>query len=273
MRRKTRLFLPLILLFVAFTLIACSELEPFTVQTRPQIFLPEPSIADDPVIPSVDADPVLPDPQDTTYDPPVTEAPVNQNLIPTFDSTPQRKINVFLSNFAEQPLLDYPCQEYDLLSFAYLYCRINNHSAVYISDDSLYYCVNQNTVDEVLISFFGHTVTPGSSYQEYEHPAYPHPNSNIIYDNGVYKHILADGAIFNHMAVAHNMVLNADNTYSVDFNVYWINDVDNLDPYYNMTPQQIENCPEADYISTGHATLALVGDSYQIIYYHDNRTY
>ena len=273
MRLKNRLFLPLILLFVAFTLIACSEIEPFTVQTRPQIFLPEPSIADDPVIPSIDIDPVLPDPQDTTFGPPVTEAPVNQNLIPTFDSTQQRKINVFLSNFAEQPLLDYPCQEYDLLSFAYLYCRINNHSAVYISDDSLYYCVNQNTVDEVLISFFGHTVTPGSSYQEYEHPAYPHPNSNIIYDNGVYKHILADGAIFNHMAVAHNMVLNADNTYSVDFNVYWINDVDNLDPYYYMTPQQIENCPEADYISTGHATLALVGDSYQIIYYHDNRTY
>ena len=197
---------------------------------------------------------------------PITEAPTqateaNANMITGFDKNQRRKINIFLSNFAEQSFECYPAEDANLLDFVYIYCKINRNKALLNNSESYY--VTQATVDDILTRFFGKTINPGTDYKVY--------SSDLTYQDGNYYWPLADGEMYDYVAIATDMRKNPNGTYTVQFDIYEAFEVSSLKDCYYMSPADAAANSKMHKIASGQAVVKDYApkDSYQLISYEE----
>ena len=223
--------------------------------------------------PSTATNPVITAPTDFTIPPievpteaepsvPTTQATeTDANLITGFNKNQRRKINIFLSNFAEQGFACYPADDAELLDFVYIYCKINRNKALLSNTESYY--VTQATVDDILTRFFGKTVKPGTDYKVY--------GSELTYQDGNYYWPLADGVMYDYVAIATDMRKNTNGTYTVQFDIYEAFEVSSLKDCYYMSPAEAAGNSKMHKIASGQAVVKDYApkDSYQIISYQE----
>ena len=223
--------------------------------------------------PSTATNPVITAPTDFTIPPievpteaepsvPTTQATeTDANLITGFNKNQRRKINIFLSNFAEQGFACYPADDAELLDFVYIYCKINRNKALLSNTESYY--VTQATVDDILTRFFGKTVKPGTDYKVY--------GSELTYQDGNYYWPLADGEMYDYVAIATDMRKNTNGTYTVQFDIYEAFEVSSLKDCYYMSPAEAAGNSKMHKIASGQAVVKDYApkDSYQIISYQE----
>ena len=160
-----------------------------------------------------------------------TEPAENVNLL----AENQRKINLFLSNFAEAYFQEYPCNEYNMLYFGYTHSVINNPKKVkYDADEDCDY-IKKKDMDTVLKDYFDKTVKPKDNYVVY------YDDNSVDFDvtfvDDRYQYWVADGESYDYMAVAKAMIDNGDGTYTVSFEIY--NATNGLkSSYYDFTAEQ-----------------------------------
>ncbi len=216
-----------------------------------------------------------PDPEPEVQPQPAPEQAVtpepsvqNVNLLANTTKEQRYRINVFLSNFAEQAWFeDYPIfdnLEYHLLQFLFAYSLINAPKTV--DDDGEYFVISKDRADEVLKRFFGETIQPAEG-QRFDSPdggAYDY----YEFRNGKYRCPAATGEFYGYLAVADSMVKNPDGTYSVAFCVYQVDGeyyMDNGIPkeFYYFTPEQAQ--------SNGLFTCVADGEAWVKDYTHDSK--
>ena len=181
-----------------------------------------------------------------------TEQPAGQeasrNLLDSFNSDEMYRINVFLSNFSEQRFDVYPCSDYDLLMYGYSFAKVNNRDM--LGSNSTDYYMNKVDMDYILNRFFGRTVylTDGTVLNEQNYP--------VTYTNGAYYWPAADGASYSYCSVATSMVKNADDTYTVTFDIYeHVYPHESMSPYYSYTAAQAAASGELVKYGSGTAVV------------------
>lgn len=199
---------------------------------------------------------------------PVTEAPANIDLLDSFSDDEIYQINIFLSNFSEQRFKAYPCSDYDLLFFGYMYAKVNNREV--LGNTSTDYYVNKANMDSILKRFFGTTVevADGTVLDEHNYP--------VTYRDGTYYYPAADGASVSYCSIATSMVDNGNGTYTVTFDNYQgVEPHMSMSPYYGMTDAQASARSDIEKYGSGTAvvrdyTRSNGVESYQLISYSTN---
>jgi len=161
----------------------------------------------------------------------------------------QQRINIFLSNFAEQNMTAYPADSYSKLNFGYIFCKINFSSKLQ-SDSSGYYILKED-MDQVLMDYLGTTVHPDDNYVVYEDGS---RDAQIIFNGFRYEFALADGVMYNSLAIASSMTDNGDGTYHVIFDIYeapW--GVEKSD--YELTAREASEASHLHRTGEGYATV------------------
>lgn len=190
-----------------------------------------------------------------------TESPTGINMLDSFNAEEMYKINVFLSNFSEQGFQAYPCDDYDLINFGYIYAKINNREVLGI--EGYEYYVHKADMDSILNRFFGATaqVSEGTATQW------------MRYSNGTYYFPAADGASYSYCTVATSMVDNGNGTYTVDFAIYeGMEPHMSMSPFYSMTHAEAAVRTDISFKQYGTAvvrdyTRSSGAESYQLISY------
>ena len=182
----------------------------------------------------------------------------------------QRRINIFLSNFAEQNFNAYPANDYALLKFAYRYSKINSPTLVEYKNESAY--MDKNAVDDILMRFFDRTVTPSDNSMVFSNPE--NMNEHIFYGAGVYEFTASFGEFCGYVAIADTMVDNGDGTYDVQFSIY-SSQADSLNGYYDLTADQAVSDGSLQFCKTGNATVKDYTrpngvQAYQLLWYSVN---
>lgn len=193
-----------------------------------------------------------------------TEAPTvpaQGNVIPLTDTIRQR-INVFLSNFSEQGFDHYPADNYNLLQFGYMYCKINRSEKLGTTDSTYY--VKKTDMDTFLKDFFGKTA-PGQGYDGYG------PYDSIIFENNAYHFPAADGECVDYLSIVSEMTKNSNGTYDVEFDIY-LAEEGTQSSYYKLTAEQAAKSGKLQWCGSGSAivrdyTRSTGKVSYQLIRY------
>ena len=155
------------------------------------------------------------------------------------DAKRQYWANIFISDFAEQFKNQFPTDQgsdFELASFAHLFCKINRHSA--LSYDGNYDTFTLDTVNELCMRFFGREIHPKNGVL-YENQG----GLQWTYENGKFRFPSGDGESYNRFAVVNsylslpggNVILGYD-VYELDLDEYWKNGMDSA--LYRMTPVQ-----------------------------------
>lgn len=181
------------------------------------------------------------------------------NLIDSFSSQDQYKINLFVSGLCQSTLIQYPTTDYELLQFA------NNYKSTYGEDviafGNYYERVPKADVDSILMEVFGKTITPIGEHQLFE-PDNPY-DITAIYDGGYYylqPAYPSEGAASVWFAIVDSMYRNEDGTYTIHFNEYlWglyspEDPVESMDTYYAYKPKDAEYLA-ANIIASGTAII------------------
>lgn len=179
---------------------------------------------------------------------PTTE-PASTQSSPTPDAETQRKVNLFLSNFAEQSFPGYPADDYTLLDFGYNFCKINKREFLRLEGD--YYRVSIAHMDTVLMDYFGKTVSPSGN-----NAAYPsgQPGYEVTFKNSEYLFPAADGELVDYIAVASSIKANGDGTYSVEFDIYAAYEgIENS--YYSLDASEASRNSKLELLRSGSAVI------------------
>ena len=198
-----------------------------------------------------------------------TQAPAPRNMLK--EEGIQKRINLFLSNFAEQNFRGYPAGEYKMLTFAYIYSKINSNGLITYSNGDA--CISKSDMDAVLMQYFGRSIEPfenasfGDGY-----------GSFVYYRNGQYIFTPGDGEFYGYVAVVTSMTDNGDGTYSVQFNIYSVaEDVyfnnGSMSHYYGMSAAEAAADSTLTLYSSGQATVkdytrANGVQSYHLVWYN-----
>lgn len=194
---------------------------------------------------------------------------LDDNLLDNQDN--QKRINIFLSNFAEQRCSQYPFEnDYQLLYFAYVYSTINSNSLITYDEYCAY--MNKGDVDDILNRFFGRTVIPSDNSMIF-YPNYG-PGDFIAYGANQYQFIAATGEYRGYVAVASDMIDNGDGTYTVWFDTYMVSMDSQTDysEYYGMSIEEAESDGRLSLYQHGQAivkdyTRSNGKETYQLIEY------
>ena len=163
----------------------------------------------------------------------------------------QQRINIFLSNFAEQCFVEYPvADDYFLLQFAYTYSQINSPGLISYTDYSA--CMSKSDVDSILNRFFGKTVVPSDNSMIFSHPM--SPEDSIAYGANTYEFVAATGEFRGYVAIVYDMEKNSNGTYDVLFDIY-TTESDSLSKYYEMTAEEAERSNGLSLYQHGSATV------------------
>lgn len=171
--------------------------------------------------------------------------------IPTQD---QRKVNVFLSNFAEANLPEYPCKDEWLISFVFTNAAINRPNAVQY-DESYREYIGKADFDKIMNRYFNRTLSPAADGAAY--------GMDFAYENGNYYRPAADGEFCGYAAVAHTISRSEDGTAKIAFDIfsaeddYWEGTMSRL---YPMTSDQAYADPLLEYYAGGVATVGYGAD-------------
>lgn len=188
------------------------------------------------------------------------------------------KVNIFLSNFAEQRIESYDCDhcsDYELISFAYFNTQINNYEAIQYFD--LEMGISLEDVNEKLERYLGKKINAEENEEfikEYPETGY---KSVIKYRDGFFRFPASDGEAFGTFAVATDMEKLEDGTYEVDFEVYTDSELNTggnvlgSDYYYYYTAEDARNHYGLEYQQSGTALLEPYQkgniDSYHLLEY------
>ena len=183
----------------------------------------------------------------------VTEAPtepvVQSNLLDSFSRDEMHRINIFLSNFSEQNFDTYPCDDYAVATFAFLFAKYNGGDMVKVSE--AYYYITDSDMDAVTNRFFGKKLNlqdPSTLTGEY--------GQTISYHDGAYYFPAADGASVSYCTIATSMVDNGDETYSVTFDVYGhVSPHESMASFYSMTGSEAKSESQLEYLYSGKAVV------------------
>jgi len=177
-------------------------------------------------------------------EPPATEPQNDPNLL----KENQKKINTFLSNFAEQSLNEYPTSDITLLHFVCGYCKVNANSKLHVDEDRECYYVKKKDADAILKDLIGRTVTIADDDQALS------GQNGVIYYKDRYEYPLADGEMMDYVAIVDRMVKNADGTYTVDFDVYFMEgDISNV--YYSYSAAKAAKSSDLSWEYSGGAIV------------------
>ena len=162
----------------------------------------------------------------------------------------QRKINLFLSNFAETYFEEYPCSEYDMLMFGFIHSKINSSKTLKYDDYVEY--INKKDMDTVLKDYFDKTIKPDEEGELF--CADEDMDWYVTFDGRRYEIDAADGECYDYIAVAKSMVDNGDGTYKVEFDVYYAED-GVKSSYYDYTLAQAAKSSKLERTKRGTAIV------------------
>ena len=187
-------------------------------------------------------------PTETTVATEATEPVEDANLL----ADNQRKVNLFLSNFAETYFEEYPCNEYRMLMFGYTHCLLNSSKKIKYDELDEWEYITKKDMDTVLKDYFDTTVKPKDSYVVY------YDGKDVDYDvtfiDDQYVYIPADGESYDYMAVAKAMADNGDGTYTVSFDVYYA-EGGLKSSYYDFTAEQATKSSKLERTESGTAVI------------------
>ncbi len=157
------------------------------------------------------------------------------------DANRQYWANVFISDFVEQRLSDFPRDggsDFELADFAHLFCKINRHEAIVYEDGCE--TVSLDTVNELCRRFFGREIQPEEGVLHTYAPGY-----DCRFADGKFYFPAADGESHNNFAVVSHYlrlaggdVVLAYDIYELDLDEYWDRGMD--DALYHLTAQEAE---------------------------------
>ena len=171
------------------------------------------------------------------------------------DADSQYWANIFISDFAEQFISEFPRDsgsDAELSSFAHRFCKINRYSA--ITYENGYETVALDTVNELCMRFFGREIHPtdGTQYTN-------EWGMQWKFENGKFYFPAADGESYNRFAVVNdylrlpggNVILSFD-VYELKLEEYWDKGMDSS--LYSLTADKA-----AAIARTGRITCVGVG--------------
>lgn len=148
--------------------------------------------------------------------------PTEPTLPPTMivlDNDTQRKINTFLSCFAAEDFMCYPCEDHTVLTFALQYAQRTGLLSVEGGESDIALPIEE--IDTITQGFFGYTVLSADTSIVFTHPYSEYPYE-IRLSNGEY--IFSDPTPIwpysEQLAIASKMEDLHDGTYTVQFDVF-----------------------------------------------------
>ena len=140
------------------------------------------------------------------------------------DLDSQHRINLFLSNFAEAGIEQYPCCNYHKLRFVFSHCQINGVGDPVSAND--YIEISRDTAESILNKYIGAVVTEDDDNAN--HVNCTDFESFISFNGGSYSCPASQVECYAYAAVVDTMQKNDDGTYTVNYRVY------KLDPEYSI---------------------------------------
>lgn len=207
-----------------------------------------------------------------TEQPVEPDEPENPGQLLSLNDEDQYRINVFLSNFAEQSMSDFDAEtatEAELLQFAFLHTRLNGGDISFTQDG--YARLSLDTVNSKLQRYMGLQLA------EPEEGAVFRKWYDITYRDGAFLFPYGDGESYSCMAVAKQVYDKGNGTLQVIFSVYSVVEFStggNKIPdssYYRVTPAQAASDEGYEWIADGEALITPYRtesvDSYQLLKY------
>ena len=191
--------------------------------------------------------------EDTSFVEIPTEPIVAEDVVALSQNGIQKRLNTFLSNFAEAYMFEYPCDEYEMLQFAYIHAMLNNDGGIYQGSQRAY--MLGTDVNSILYKYFGQTLPhPNFSVRYYEN--YDENSRNYIdYDGENYYFENGAGESYAIVAIASKMV-NHGNSYTVEYSVFMHDAIDaDMKPYYEMSYDQAMRDPSLTLLYSGTAEV------------------
>lgn len=132
------------------------------------------------------------------------------------DSETQYKLNLFLSNFAEAQIKEYPCCDYHKLKFVQDHCQINGVGELDYADNNVHF--SKATADSILNTYVGTVIVESGEYKEYSDCA--GSGAVITFSENSYSGVSDGAKTAVYVAVAERLHPEADGTYTVKYRVY-----------------------------------------------------
>ncbi|MCR5673722.1 MAG: hypothetical protein K6F87_08435 [Lachnospiraceae bacterium] len=186
----------------------------------------------------------------------------------------QKKLNVFVSNFAEQGMESFDYGHPDLekvTRFAYMWSKINKQSNIKVEGN--YYCISFDLIKKIAEKYFALTVTEdelnGISWDEENYGAFR---------NGKFYAPLADGETYTTLAIVSGANDFGSDTMRVEFSVYdldldiYFESTEGISKkYYSMSASEAVKSSDLTKVGSGYAIVRKDGDSYKLMYYSAKR--
>lgn len=199
------------------------------------------------------------------------DEPKGANII-KLDREDQYKLNLFISNFAEQGFRFYDEEEKidiaALTDFAYMWTKINKYRDIEM--EGSYYKVSIDKVKSIVDKYFGIRLSDDELYG-YDWSKSEH---DTFCKGGYYYVPAADGETYTGLAIVEQAEDMGDGTlwlyfttFNLDLDVYWDSDDGISKKYYSMSFSEALNSKD---LETGYGGMAIVrkeGDSYKLKYY------
>ncbi len=149
----------------------------------------------------------------------------------------QESVNRFLSYLSQQGITEFApgkMSEYQLVSFAHLYYKINDHDAIAyktkeVYSDTMYETITLEQANAVVERFFGATLEPvdGTDYTVQNGDNYV---IHEEYHDGIFWFPAADGDMHTAFSVCDTVNKTAEGDLEITFTAY---DVNNIDDYFD----------------------------------------
>lgn len=140
-----------------------------------------------------------------------SETKTSANVLNDMSDSQRKEVNTFLSNFSEAHYKkNYSDSNEDKINFVYKHVMINTSGDEIIYGNGITK-ISESTVDRILNRFFGESIphkTPSNA-------------TTWEYSDGFFQMPSADGESVAYFSVATNMIDNGNNSYTIDFKVYF----------------------------------------------------
>ncbi|MBO4901560.1 MAG: hypothetical protein J5518_02020 [Lachnospiraceae bacterium] len=191
----------------------------------------------------------------------------------------QKKLNVFLSNFAEQGMCKYDYGHPDIPAlgyFAFRWSYLNKYKDVQVQGN--YYTVSYDVVKKLVDKYMGYSV----SKEELANYGRPDELHQGFFQNGDYYIPAADGESYTAFAVVESAEdVGGDNlrltfvVYDLDLDIYWDCNEGIPSKYYTLSGKEAADLAtpaeggfsEITESTRGFAIVHKDGDSYKLRYY------
>ena len=199
------------------------------------------------------------------------DKPLAVNIIEP-DRDTRYKMNVFVSNFAEQGLRFYDEEEdrdiAELTEFAYIWMKINKYKD--IESEGSYYRISLEKVKSIIEKYFDVKLSNDELYgYDWDKSKY-----SGFCKGGYYYVPAADGESYTGLAIVEQAEDMGDGTlwlyfttYDLDLDIYWNSNEGIAKKYYSMNAEEARNSGDLESRYQGMAIVKKAGDTYKLKYY------